>query len=226
MPNLDFQVDGVEAVPYAASPTLAFKLRVNQLPQEGEPLASIHSVILRCQVRLEPARRRYAQEEQEGLGELFGEPQRWGQTVRSMLWTNAAVSVRAFTDQTILDLPVQCTWDFNIAATKYFDALTDGDVPLSFLFSGTIFYAGPDGALQVAQISWEKEATFRLSVDVWRQMMGYYYPNIAWLGLRRDVFDRLQSFKNQNGMHSAEQVIEMILQRAEIAAASAEKVTT
>jgi hypothetical protein len=224
MPDLDFHIDDVEAVPYAASPMLAFKLRVSQIPEEGEPLASIHSVILRCQVRLEPARRRYTPVEQNGLNELFGESHRWGQTVRSMLWTNAAVSVPAFEDQIKVDLPVACTWDFNVAATKYFEALADGEVPLSFLFSGTIFYspggnsAGDNQSLQVAQISWEKEATYRMPVHVWRKMMEYYYPNVAWLGLQREVFDRLQQFKNRCAMASPEQAIERLLDRADAAA--------
>lgn len=221
MPDLNFHIEGVEAVPYAAAPMLAFKLRVEQTPQQGEPPAAIHSVILRSQVRLEPARRRYTVDEQSGLNDLFGEPHRWGQTVRSMLWTNAAVSVPPFTDQIQVDLPVPCTWDFNVAATKYFDALCDGEVPLSFLFSGTIFYAAEDQSLQVAQISWEKEATFRMPVHVWRKMMEYYYPNIAWLGLQRDVFDRLEQFKSRCVLTSSEQAIEMLLDQAEAAAAPA-----
>jgi hypothetical protein len=223
MPELDFHIDAVEAVPYAASPTLAFKMRVSQVREPDEPLASIHSVILRCQLRLEPARRRYTPPEQQALNELFGEPHRWGQTVRSMLWTNAAISVPPFSDQIFLDLPVICTWDFNVAATKYFDALDDGEVPLSFLFSGTIFYAAADESLQVAQISWEKEANFRLPVQAWRRMMEYYYPNIAWLGLRRDVFDRLQQFKSRSALATTEQVIELLLDQAQ--AAAVEEVT-
>jgi hypothetical protein len=219
MPDLDFHIDGVQAVPYAATPMLAFKLRVTQALPPGEPPAAIHSVILRCQVRLEPARRRYAPAEQEGLSELFGEPHRWGQTLRSMLWTNAAVSVPAFTEQIALDLPVPCTWDFNVAATKYFAALAEGEVPLSFLFSGTIFYAAENESLQVAQISWEKEATFRLPVRVWRQMMEYYYPNIAWLGLRQDVFDRLLQLKKRSALATMEQAIEQLLDSAEACAA-------
>ena len=212
MPDLDFQIDGVEAVPYAALPQLAFKLRV---ADDGQPPAAVHSVMLRCQVRLEPGRRRYATGEQEQLHELFGEPQRWGQTVRSTLWTNLTATVPPFTGTTRFDLIVPCTYDFNVAATKYFAALADGDVPLSFLFSGTIFYVGEDGPLQVEQISWEKEATFRLPVAVWRQMMEMYYPNVAWLCLRQDVFDRLNRFKVGRAMHSIEQAIEVLLDAAD-----------
>jgi hypothetical protein len=215
MPELDFHIDGVEPVPYAASPQLAFKLRVTQATRGTQPPAPIHSVLLRCQVRLEPARRRYQPDEQEKLLELFGEPHRWGQTVRSMLWTHTSASVPPFTDQARIDLIVPCTYDFNVAATKYFAALDDGEVPLSFLFSGTIFYASEDEVLQVEQISWEKEAGFRLPVRVWRQMMDIYYPNTAWLCLRQDIFDRLNRYQRERGYASWEQAVETLLEGAE-----------
>jgi hypothetical protein len=216
MPDLDFNVESAEAVPYAAAPTLAFKIRVIEEPDEGGAApAPIHSVTLRCQIRLEPVRRRYSPDEQAKLVELFGEPHRWAQTMRSMLWAHANVVVPPFSGETIVDLPVPCTFDFNVAMTKYFDALSDGQVPLTFLFSGTVFYASEDGALQVGQISWEKEADFRLPVSAWRRMMDLYYPNTAWLCLRKDAFDRLQEYKRGRAMATWEQVIESLLDQAE-----------
>lgn len=215
MPDLNFAIESAEPVPYAAAPTLAFKVQIAQEPEPDGPMPPIHSVSLRCQIRIEPGRRRYSAGEQEKLVELFGEPHRWGQTVRSMLWTHAAIVVPPFAGQTRVDLPVPCTFDFNVATTKYFDALGDGQVPLSFLFSGTIFYAGEDGALQVGQISWEKEADFRLPVSVWRNMMDQYYPNTAWLCLRKDAFDRLHEYKGARSMMTWEQAIESLLDQAE-----------
>ena len=47
----------------------------------------------------------------------------------------------------------------------------------------------------MAPISWDKEAKFRLPLKVWKEMMDLYYPNSAWLCLRRDVFERLQQYK-------------------------------
>jgi Family of unknown function (DUF6084) len=214
MPELQFQIAGVEAVPHAASPTLGFKLRIRQEPIDGEPVRPIHSVALRCQIRIEPARRRYTPEEQERLFDLFGEPHRWGQTVRSMLWTHVGISAGAFTEEILVELPVPCTYDFNVAAAKYFDALSDGQVPLSLLFSGTIFYEGEEGALQVEQISWTKEANFTLPVPVWRRMMDLYYPNTAWLCLRKDVFDRLAAYKSRAGLPSWERALEILLDEA------------
>ena len=207
MPDLSFVVEGAEAVQFAASPLLAFKLRIGNREAE-EP---IHNIMLRCQIMIDPARRGYAPEDKERLQDLFGEPERWGQTVRPTLWTHASIVVPSFTGSTAVDLMVPCTFDFNIAATKYFAGLTNGEVPLNLLFSGTVFYATDEGALQVAQIPWDREASYRLPVAVWKEMMDHYYPNIAWLNLRKDVFDRLYRYKVRRGIPTFEQAIESIL---------------
>lgn len=208
MPDLSFHVESVSVVPCAAAPTLAFKLNITNAAA-GE---AIDAITLRCQIQLEVARRRYTSDEQERLADLFGTPNRWSQTLRSMLWTNAYMVVPAFAGNTTsAELQIPCTFDFNVAATKYFEGLSDGDIPLLMLFSGTVFYSPPDGVLQVAPISWEQEATFKLPLTVWREMMDAYYPNCAWLNLRRDVFDRLYRYKMERGIPSWEQVLEEIL---------------
>jgi hypothetical protein len=207
MPELVFQVEGAELVANSASPLLAFKLRITNAHAE-EP---IHTVALRCQLQLEVTRRKYTPEDQERLLDLFGEPSRWGQTLRSLLWTHTNLVVPSFTGTTLVDLPVPCTFDFNVAATKYFDGLADGEVPICLQFSGTVFYAAADGHLQVAPISWDKEARFRLPVSVWRGMMESYYPNSAWLRLRKDAFDRLYQYKVRHGIPTWEEALERII---------------
>lgn len=211
MPDLTFAVESAAPLTYAATPLLAFQLRVTC----ATPDEAIESIALRCQIQFEVTRRHYTPGEQAHLRELFGEPERWGQTLRTMLWTHAAVTVPAFTGSTVVDLPVPCTWDFNVAATKYFHGLEDGDVPLCLLFSGTMFYRTPDGALRIGQISWEKEATFRLPVAVWHAMMNHYYPNTAWLDLPQEIFDRLYDYKARNGLPTWEQTIARLLAAAE-----------
>jgi hypothetical protein len=131
--------------------------------------------------------------------------------LRSTLWTNSGVIVPSFTDSVKVDLPVPCTFDFNVAATKYFAALQSSDVPLLLLFNGTIFYMAENGALQVTQISWEKDARYRLPVRMWRDMMDVYYPNSVWLCLRRDVFDRLYRYKVRRGIPTFEQALERVI---------------
>ena len=207
MPDLSFSVDGAEAVSFAAAPLLSFKLRIRN-SNEAE---HVQSIALRCQIQMETTRRKYSAKEQEQLFELFGEPERWGRTLRSMVWTHTSAVVPPFQGETIIDLPVPCTFDFNIAATKYFAGLDDGVVPLNLMFSGTIFFERDDAGLQVEQISWDKEAQFRLPVSVWRNMMDHYYPNTAWLCLRRDVFERLSRYKMEQAFPTWEQAIESLI---------------
>jgi hypothetical protein len=207
MPELGFLVEGAESVPYAAAPLLVFKLRVTNA-KSHEPL---HSVSLQCQIQIQASRRRYNPEEQQRLTDLFGSPDRWSLTLRTMLWTHSNIVVPAFDGTILVDLPVHCTFDFNVAATKYFSAIESGDIPVLLQFSGTAFYEGEEGALQVSPIPWNREAAYKLPVAVWKQMMDFYYPNTAWLNLRRDVFDRLLAYKAQHGIPTWEQTIESVL---------------
>lgn len=207
MPELSFKVEQASVVPFAASPTIAFQLHVANVPADQ----AIHTIALNCQIQIEVTRRRYTPEEQQQMLDLFGEPDRWSQTLRSLLWTNVSAVLPGFRGNTQADLRVPCTFDFNVAATKYFAGLAAGDVPLNVLFSGTVFYADAEGLLQVAPISWDQEAKFRLPLQVWRDMMDAYYPNGAWLHVRRDVFDRLYRYKMQRGIPTWEQALESVL---------------
>lgn len=207
MPDLRLTIEGAAVAQYAAAPQLAFKVRIANHP--GDEI--IHTVALRAQIQIEVTRRNYLASEQAWLSDLFGEPDRWGQTLRNMLWTHANVVIPRFTDSVLIDLPVPCTFDFNVAATKYFHGLVNGDLPLCFQFSGTVFYQGQEQTLQVAPVSWDKEAKYRLPVKVWKDLMDTYYPNSAWLALRRDVFERLYEYKVREGIPTWEEAIERAL---------------
>ena len=214
MPELHFQVESAAPQKQAAAPLLLFKLTVQETPPATPP-TPVHSIVLRCQLRIEPGRRRYSATEQDRLLDLFGTPERWGQTLRPMLWTHASTTVPPFTGVGIADLPVPCSYDFCLAATKYFAALEDGDIPLCFLFSGTIFYQNDDGLLQAAQIAWDREATFSLPAATWHALMEAYYPNSAWLCLRKDVFDQLNQYRSRHGLPTWERTLERLLRAAE-----------
>jgi hypothetical protein len=207
MPELVLTIEGAEVVQYAAAPLLAFKLRIASNPSDQ----IIHTVALRAQIQIEATRRKYDANEQARLADLFGEPDRWGQTLRSMLWTHASVVVPRFTGSTVAVISVPCTFDFNVAATKYFHGVTSGDLPLCFQFSGTVFYQGEDETLQVAPISWDKEAKFRLPVKVWKDLMHAYYPNSTWLALHKDAFEKLCQFKVREGIPTWEEALERAL---------------
>jgi hypothetical protein len=213
VPDLNITIEGAEAVPFTVAPMLGFKLRV----ANADPAEEIHTVVLRCQVQIEATRRGYTPEDQERLRDLFGEPERWSQTLRNLLWTNNSTVVPRFTGRTTAELQVPCTFDFAVATTKYLSGLTDGDIPVCVMFSGTVFYADQQGGLHAAPIPWDKEAKFRLPVQVWRDMMETFYPNSSWLQVRRDVFEELRRFKMQRGLPSWEEAFQQMLhpQKAE-----------
>ena len=211
MPDLDFEVESADVLPYAAVPTILFKVGV-QNAVEGE---EIDSISLRTQIRIAATQRRYGPNEQAKLRELFGEPHQWKDTLRSLLWTNTNTIVTRFSGGRVFEMPVTCTYDFDVVGTKYFAALDEGEIPLEFLFSGSVFYRKDGGALQVALISWEKEATFRLPVRLWREMMDNYFPNSAWLRLHKDIFDRLYDYRSRNALLTWDRTLESLLNMAE-----------
>jgi hypothetical protein len=193
------------------APAISFDLRVtNRFPDQP-----IHAILLRCQIQIEVARRRYSSIEQDQLRELFDDPSRWGDTLRPMTWANISVNIPAFSCSTVYPLIVPCTFDFSIATAKYLRGIDSGDVPLTFLFSGSIFHDAGQGVLQVAPISWNKEARFRLPVEIWKSLMEIHYPNAVCLNLRRDVFDDLYRFKMSLGLATFEEAIQRMLVIAE-----------
>ncbi len=210
MPELHFQVSGCRPEPFAAGPSLVLALEIeNRCELEEE----ISSLALQCQLRILPPARRYSDAEQAGLVELFGDAPRWGRSMPpSFLWTHTQKGVPAFRGRTTVQLPVACTYDFNVAATKYFHALQEGEVPVLALFSGTAFFHAPDdGELTVAPIPWAKEVRFQLPVSLWKELMDQYYPNSAVLRVRRDLFDRLQQVKAERGLSTYDDALESLL---------------
>ncbi len=207
MPDLSFEVIGAEAVVYSALPMLNFKMQIAN-DNEAEQIQNIN---LKCQIMLSVTQRRYNAEEKAKLHELFGEPERWGKTLRTFLWTHVNTVVPRFTGSTVVELPVPCLYDFEVVSTKYFNALEDGEIPLNFLFSGTIFYENADGNLQIGQISWSKEATYRLPVALWKQVIDIHFPNSAWIRLPKDVFDQLYQYRIAQGLVTWEDVLVHLL---------------
>lgn len=207
MPDLTFAIIGVEPVTNSLSPMLRFKLRVTNTPATE----SIRAITLQTQIQLQPARRQYTPVEQEKLVELFGTPDRWGETLRNKLWAQAPCNVGAFTGSTEVVLSTPCTFDLNIMATKYFLALDEGDVSLLFLFNGSVFYSSEGKGLQVQQIPWDKECTFRMPVSTWRETMERLFSNGAWVNLQRDVFDAFLAYKRGHGFTTWDDAVQQLL---------------
>ena len=208
MSDLAFTVIDARVEPYAIIPTLVFRLQISECTGE-----QIHAIALRCQIQVEPRRRHYSRGEEELLLELFGAPDRWSDTLKTFLWTHASVMLPGFQGTTVIDLPIACTYDFEVVAAKYLKSLEDGEVPLLFLFSGTIFARGQLG-FSVEQIPWEKEAKYRLPVRLWRELMDRYFPASAWIRLRRESFDALYRFKGRHALTSWDDAVETLLKEA------------
>jgi hypothetical protein len=199
----DLVFDVLEAVPeeFAAAPHLLFKMRVSETSG-----AVVHAIALRCQLRIEPQRRPYEPLEQEALADLFGTPERYGTTLKPFLWTHATAMVQGFEGAREFDLPVACTYDFDVTATKYIHALQGGNIPVVLLFSGTVFTRGEAG-FAVEQLSWSLEAEHRLPVDVWHRLMDIYFPNSGWIRLDRESIAALARYRTAHGLTSWEETI-------------------
>jgi Family of unknown function (DUF6084) len=209
MSDYRFTVLDVFAEPYAVAPQLTARLRLEETTGE-----QIHAVVLRCQVRIEPQRRRYDKAEQDGLRGLFGERERWADTLKPFQWMQCHSTVQGFTGSTELDLALPCTYDLEVIGTRYLHALDAGDVPLSFLFSGTVFTRGGAG-FAVEQLPWSCEARHTLPVGVWRQMIDSYYPNTGWVRVGADVLAGLADYRSRHGLVSWDETMQWLLAAAE-----------
>jgi hypothetical protein len=206
IPELAFAVEGVESVEYAAVPTLQFTLGIESLG--GEP---IRSILLDVQIQIAARRRAYDAAAEERLLELFGTAERWGDTLRTLLWTRETIVVPPFADKTAVDLPVTCTYDLEVAASRYLDALKDGTVPLEFLFSGSVFFANREGGLHTTRIPWSQEAEFAMPAEAWREVMDRHFPDSAWLRLGKGAFDRLHAYKARNSLRTWDDTLDSLL---------------
>ena len=171
MPDLGFTVDAATAVDGSLTPLLEFALSIEEV--DGR---DIDTIALSCQIMIEAVRRPYAAMEQEALLDLFGTPERWGTSLKTMLWTHASTVVPGFEGRTTVTLAVPASFDLSLAATKYFFALEGGEVPLTFQFSGTVFYRDANDALMTERISVDQGGALPVAGDVWRDLDGPPLP--------------------------------------------------
>jgi hypothetical protein len=122
--------------------------------------------------------------------------------------------VPGFTGSTIHDLPLLCTYDLEIASTKYFSGLTDGVIPLLLLYSGTIFGV-EDGRMTVRQVPWSTESAFPLPISVWRETVDRHFPDSAWFRVSLDTMAALRRFKTRNALPTWDSTLAALLTDAE-----------
>ncbi|HEY2771822.1 MAG TPA: DUF6084 family protein [Solirubrobacteraceae bacterium] len=209
VPEPDFEVLGARPVKYAAAPMLYVDLQISE--PSGRP---VYMIALTIQLMIEPARRRYDDETRERLLELFGPPERWAVTTRSLVWSQLDVVVPAFTGITTVAVPIVATYDLELAATKYLHALPDGEAPLALHFNGMIYYQDGDGALQMVLVPWTKSIDFRMPVSVWHDTIAHYYPNTGWAALGTETLHRLQGAKLRRGLATFDATVAALLTEA------------
>ncbi|HTT00219.1 MAG TPA: DUF6084 family protein [Streptosporangiaceae bacterium] len=208
MADLVFDCVGAHSDRYAVAPSMALTLRVAETTG-----VKVDAIALRCQIRIEPTRRRYSDAEAERLNDLFGDTQRWADTLKPLQFTTVSLMVPGFTGSTEIELPVMLSYDLEIGSTRYFAGLEGGEVPLLLLFSGTVF-SSPGGRLQVQQVPWSKEASYRLPVSVWREAIDAHFPNSAWIRMSLETLDELQRFKTRQALPTWDATLAALLARA------------
>ncbi len=208
MAELTFGCAQATAERYAATPTLSFALTITE--STG---ATVHAIALRCQIRIEPHRRRYSAAEAQRLHDLFGDTSRWADTVKPIQLAMVSTMVPAFTGRTEVDLQVPCTYDLEVASARYLHGLDDGTIPLLLLFSGTVFLARGTG-FSVELIPWSCEAAYRMPVSVWREVVDLHFPGSAWLRCGRDTLDALSAFKAAQALPTWDATLTALLKEA------------
>jgi hypothetical protein len=206
--ELVFDCIGAHADKYAVTPSMSLTLRIAETSGQ-----KVEAIALRCQIRIEPTRRHYTDAEAERLNDLFGDTQRWADTLKPLQFTTVSVMVPGFTGSVDLDLPVMLSYDLEIGSTRYFAGLEGGEIPLLLLFSGTVFTT-VDGRMQAQQVPWSKEASYRLPVSLWREAIDMHFPNSAWIRMSLQTLDELQRFKTRQALPTWDATLAALLAKA------------
>ncbi len=208
-PEPEFAITAVAHQAFAATPTMVFAAAASDASG-----AQIRSMALNVQVMIDPARRGYDDETRVRLTELFGPPESWAPSTSGLAWAQVATGVPGFAGSTTFAIEVPCTYDLEVAAAKYFYAIPGGEVPLSFHFSGNVFFDGPTGALQVVPVAWSNTATYRMPISAWRAMIAEHYPGGGWIRIDHETLAALQKRRSARGLPSFDACVAELLRAA------------
>ncbi len=209
MHDFAFTVEHVEVDRGALAPTLVLTLRITSA--RAEP---VHAIALRTTLTIASPRRRYQPGEAARLTELFGRPDQWRHTLRPLRWTEVSTIVPSFEGEARVALRVACTSDMDLAATKYFSAVRDGEIPLELAFAGTAFVDGPAG-IAVFPLSRDASASWRMDARVWHRLMEAHFPGHRWIRLRPERFDALARYRATRALPSWDAALDELLAPAD-----------
>jgi Family of unknown function (DUF6084) len=209
VPAPEFAVTGAAHLPFAATPTMRFEAAVTE--PEG---VAVQSIALTAQVMIDPARRGYDPETRERLAELFGPPSSWAPSTSGLAWARVAAAVPGFTGSATFAMEVPCTYDLEVAAAKYFYAVQDGLVPLSFHFNGNVFYRGdePTHPLMVVPVTWSSTAQYSMPIATWRAMIAEHYPGGGWIRVGDETLAALNDRRGARGLSSFDACVRELLE--------------
>jgi hypothetical protein len=115
---------------------------------------------------------------------------------------------------TEIELTVPVTYDLEVTSARYLQGLDDGTIPLLMLFSGTVFVATEQG-YSVELVPWSAEASYRMPVSVWRELVDAHFPGSAWLRCSRETLDALAGFKRRHALPTWDATLAARLAEAE-----------
>jgi hypothetical protein len=210
VPEPEFEITGAAHIAFAAAPTMLFSASVSD--RSGY---EIQSIALTVQVMIDPAKRGYDPETRARLAELFGPPASWAPSTSGLAWARVSTAVPGFTGMTPFGIEVPCTYDLEVAATKYFYAVRDRSVPLSFHFNGNVFFRGRGDRLQVVPVPWSATAQYRMPVARWRAMIAEHYPGGGWIRVDDETLDALNDRRGERGLATFDACIAELLEVAD-----------
>lgn len=207
IPATEFSISAVEADPFAATPLLRFVVDVTDSSER-----EIYTIALAAQVQIDAHRRSYDPETRERLHDLFGEPERIHHTAGALQVGRVETLVPSFCGTGSFTLAVPLSGDVELAVTRYLASLRDGTVPLTFFFSGSIFYCGEEDRLQVTLVPWSCEARYRLRLATWSDLIERRYASSGFVRVQADTLDALRARRIKGGLPTFDATIRDALQ--------------
>ena len=165
---------------------------------------------------IEPQQRRYEPAEQARLVELFGDAPRWGETLRPFLWTHVGTVITGFTgdhrDRPPDHVHLRLRGGGGQVPARARRRRDPAPAPL--LRHGVPRRRPTRPASPRAPVAWHEEASFRLPVRVWRDVMDRYFPNSGWVRLSPETLDALTRFKAARALPTWDETLEQLLKEA------------